>query len=234
MGVNTVFFDVGNTLMHACPTVSEMFVQVARERGHDVTIRDVEPFMSEVDAYYEAEYVRDGDFWCTHERATAIWHDMYRLLARLCGLESDSEALAAAVYERYRKGDAWSVYEDVVPCLKTLRSSGYRLAVISNWDAELESLLRSVKLLPYFDEVVSSAVVGYRKPDHVIFDLALERMGVKASQAVHVGDLPEADGAASRVGITPVILDRKSVHGSCGFRVVETLTDLPGVLESLR
>lgn len=231
--IKTVFFDVGSTLMHACPSVPEMFACVARERGHGLTTRDVEPHMPAADALYETEYLRDGDFWCTHARATAIWLDMYRLLADLTGLEADREGMAREVYERYREGSSWACYPDVVPCLRTLKMSGYRLGVISNWDAELESLLRKVGLLPYFDDVVSSAAVGYRKPDPVVFDLALERMGVRAAEAAHVGDLPEADGAAANAGITPVIIDRNGAHAGCGLSRIETLTDLPAVLEGL-
>lgn len=70
-----VFFDVGSTLIRPCPSVAETFARVAAERGHDLTVRDVEPHMPAMDAYYEAEYLRDGDFWCSHEGSTAIWLD---------------------------------------------------------------------------------------------------------------------------------------------------------------
>lgn len=234
MVVKSVFFDVGSTLMHACPSVAEMFAAVARERGHELSVRDVEPFMPEVDAYYEREYLRDGDFWCSHERAVAIWLDMYRMLADRTGLSAERDALSLEVHGRYRKGDAWALYDDVVPCLRTLKRCGYRLGVISNWDAELEQLLREVGLLPYFDVVISSAAEGYRKPNPIVFELALEKMGAKASETVHVGDLPEADGAASAVGITPVIIDRRDSHADCAMHRVSTLCDLPAVIEGLR
>lgn len=228
--VEVVFFDVGSTLMYACPSVPEMFTAVAHERGHEVELSAVAPHMAAVDAFYEEEYLRDGDFWCDHDRAVSIWHDMYRMLARLAGLEEDDRGLAEAVYQRYRQGDSWACYEDVTPCLRALKMRGMRLGVISNWDAELESLLRKVGLLPYFDVVVSSAAVGCRKPDPAIFEIALERMGVGARRAVHVGDLPEADGAASRVGMTPLIIDRKGAHANCGFTRVARLTDIPALL----
>ena len=49
---STVFFDVGSTLMYANPSVAEMFAAVAREHGCDLSVRDVEPFMAEVDSFY--------------------------------------------------------------------------------------------------------------------------------------------------------------------------------------
>ncbi len=232
--VDAVFFDIGSTLMYASPSVPEMLTLVASERGHAVALADVERFMPVADEFYEREYLRDGDFWCSHERATQIWRGMYRLLADSLGLEDDARGISEEMHRRYRAGDSWALYDDVVPCLRTLKQQGYRLGVISNWDADLESLLRDVGLLPYFDEVVVSSVVGYRKPDPVMFQIALERMGVEAARTVHVGDLPEADGAAAQVGITPVILDRGDVHEGCSYARIRSLGDLPPLLEGRR
>ena len=41
--------------------------------------------MPALDAYYEAEYLRDGDFWCSHEGSVAIWLEQYRYLCHLIG-----------------------------------------------------------------------------------------------------------------------------------------------------
>jgi beta-phosphoglucomutase-like phosphatase (HAD superfamily) len=99
--IKVVFFDVGNTLLRADPPVPDVFARVARRMGHDITVRDVEPVMAEVDAYYESEYLRDGDFWCVHERAVQIWLDMYSMMARYCNLDDDYLALAQDVYDEY-------------------------------------------------------------------------------------------------------------------------------------
>lgn len=231
--IKAVFFDVGSTLLYPSPSVAETFVEVARSQGHDITVRDAEPHMPTVDAYYDKEYERDGDFWCSHDRSVQIWLDMYTLLARLAGLKCDHRDLSERIYECYRHADHWATYDDVLGCLMTLKRSGYRLGIISNWDAGLEDLIRDLGLLPYFDVVISSASVGYRKPDSVIFEIALGRMGVAAEEAVHVGDLPEADGAAADAGIVPVIIDRHDRLGECRLQRVSSLTDLPALLEGL-
>lgn len=226
-----VFFDVGQTLIFADPSVPEVFAHVARRMGHDITVRDVEPCMADVDAYYQSEYLRDGDFWCVHERAVQIWLDMYAMMADYCGITRDVPALCQAVYDDYLLPSNWTLYPDVEACLQGLKRRGFRLGVVSNWDATLENLFRSLGLLPYFDEVVASAAVGYRKPDPTIFDIALERMGVPASEAVHVGDLPEADGAGAQLaGIRPIIIDRANVLDGCPYEKVNVLTDLVSLL----
>ena len=225
-----VFFDMGGTLIYADPSVPEVFTRVANRRGHGITVRDVEPCMQLADEYYESEYLRDGDFWCVHERAVQIWLDMYALMADYCGIRADKE-LPQAVYDEYLNPDNWSLFRDAPACLKGLKRRGFRLGVVSNWDATLEGLLRNMGYLPYFDEVVASAAVGCRKPGSAIFEIALERMGAQASDAVHVGDLPEADGeGAASAGIRPIIIDRHNRHEGCGFQRVGLLTDLVSLL----
>ncbi len=226
-----VFFDVGSTLLYPHPSVASTFTRVARERGHNLRVEDVQVHMPAMDAYYEAEYLRDGDFWCSHEGSVAIWLDQYRYVCHLAGIEHDAEGMAHDVHRAYRSGDHWALYSDVHACLKGLKERGCALGVVSNWDAGLEGLLRDLRLLPYFDTVVSSAVVGYRKPNPVIFQLACEQMGVDAACAVHVGDRPDADGdGAAAAGIRPIIVDRHGTEFACGYERVSTLEDLPGLV----
>lgn len=226
-----VFFDVGNTLLRADPPVPDVFARVARRLGYDVTVRDVEPCMADVDAYYQSEYLRDGDFWCVHERAVQIWLDMYTMMADYCGIVDGVQELSQAVYDEYLSPDNWSLFPDVEACLKGLKRRGFSLGIVSNWDATLEQLIRGLGLLPYFDEVIPSASVGCRKPGKAIFEIALERIGVSAGEAVHVGDLPEADGeGAAGAGIRPILIDRAGVHADCPFETVPVLTDLVSLL----
>ena len=227
---DAVFFDIGGTLIHAYPDVASAFVDAARKRGHDVSLPEVLPYMDEVNAYYEAEYLRDGDFWCSHERSRQIWIDMYTMLANFVGLEHDAPGISGDLYQAYLHADHWAIYPDVLEALRALKRAGVRLGVISNWDASLEGLLRELKLLPYFDDIVASAAVGYRKPDRVVFDLALERMGVEPSRALHVGDLPEADGdGATSAGVRPVIIDRAGKHAECPYRRIASLEELESI-----
>lgn len=226
-----VFFDVGQTLIKADPPVPEVFATVARRLGHNVTVRDAEPCMADVDAYYHDQYLRDGDFWCVHERAVQIWLDMYAMMADYCGITRDVPELCQAVYDDYLRPENWSPYPDVEACLKGLKRRGFTLGIISNWDATLEQLIRSMGLLPYFDDVVASAAVGCRKPSRAIFEIAMERLGAQPEECVHVGDLPEADGdGATSAGIRPILIDRAGkLDGSC-YASVRVLTDLVSLL----
>lgn len=102
-------------------------------------------------------------------------------------------------------------YPDVVAALKRFRSSGLRIAVISNWDVSLGEVVDRSGLGRLVDHVVSSAGVGAAKPSPVPFEHGLGLLGLEPSQVVHVGDEPDSDVAgAIAAGIAPVLISRDS------------------------
>ena len=160
-----------------------------------------------------------------------IWLDMYAMMADYCNITQSVDKLTQAVYDEYLLPENWSLFADVEACLRGLKRRGFRLGVISNWDASLESLLRKIGVLPYFDEIIASAAVGCRKPHKAIFEIALERMEASANQAIHVGDLPEADGeGAASAGIRPILIDRQNRFEDAPFERVQALSDLVSLL----
>lgn len=227
-GIEAVFFDVGSTLLEPDPPVEAVFAEIVQSYGYDLTVDDVQPHMGAVDEFYEAEYLKDGDFWADPGRSVQIWLDMYEFLSFRLGLEEHARAIASDVYREYAKPSHWKPYPDVVACLKALKRAGKRLAIVSNWDPALTGIIQGLGLGAYFEEITSSADVGYRKPDPEIFRLTLERMQLDPAHAIHVGDIPEADGdGASSAGITPVIIDRECRLGKISYISVNSLLALP-------
>jgi putative hydrolase of the HAD superfamily len=207
-----VFFDVGNTLLYPHPGVPEVCRQILAEAGHIRDIELIEPLMPLVDAYYEDRYREDDTFWTSEDETSGVWVGMYSLLCRKLDIHEDAEELARKVYDRFGDPGHWRAYDDVRPAFERIRERGMAIGIISNWDRRLEGVLRGLELGGMIDTVVSSAVVGLRKPDPRIFELACERLGVEPAEAVHVGDHHYADilGATS-VGMTAVLIDR---HGT--------------------
>lgn len=77
------------------------------------------------------------------------------------------------------------------------------------------------------DAILDSSVVNVAKPDPRIFEIALDRLGVQANRAIHVGDTPAADctGALS-AGITPVLIDPYNDHPDFNGLRVKPLTEV--------
>ena len=73
--------------------------------------------------------------------------------------------------------------------------------MVANWDSALPIHLARLALDRYFSTVVTSAEAGAPKPDPAPFRLALERLGVDAGRALHVGDEQADELGAAAAGM---------------------------------
>jgi putative hydrolase of the HAD superfamily len=116
------------------------------------------------------------------------------------------------ILEKLRAGSSQRVleaYPEVPGTLRALRARGLQLAICSNWDWDLAEAVDDVGLTDLVDVQVSSAWAGARKPHPRIFRHTLEKLGVRASDALFVGDTwgPDVEGPRAS-GITPAYLSR--------------------------
>jgi putative hydrolase of the HAD superfamily len=231
--LDAVFFDVGNTLLYAYPSVGRVCEEILLASGRAHSLEEIESILPLVDEYYEDRYRSDDTFWTNDERAADVWAGMYVLLCRHLGIpESAAVPLAHEVYDAFGDAARWRAYDDVVPALVRLRASGVKVGIISNWDTRLEGILDGLGLGPLLDTVVSSAVVGLHKPDPRIFELACGRLGVEPGRSAHVGDHVYSDVLGARAaGMRPVLIDRHGVGlASDGVPCLLTLDDLEEAL----
>ncbi|MGZ7019546.1 MAG: HAD family hydrolase [Acidimicrobiia bacterium] len=146
------------------------------------------------------------------------------------------------ILEKLRGGNATrtiEAYDEVAEVLAGLRSLGVRLVVCSNWDWDLKEAVDESGLTARFDDLVSSAWVGARKPHPRIYAKALEAAGVGAAEAVFVGDTWGPDVAGPQAaGIRAVYLRRERhwPDGTCPHNEpAETgtpvIADLRGLLD---
>src|SRR5207244_10986849 len=86
-------------------------------------------------------------------------------------------------------------FDDAYSTLKHLFERDIKLGIISNVSSRevAMGILDNVKLTQYFDEIVTSASVGIRKPDPGIFRYALMQFKFRPEAAVMVGASEIAD-----------------------------------------
>ncbi len=90
----------------------------------------------------------------------------------------------------------------MLEALKRLRECGLATAALTNnWKSDGQD---RHGLRPYFDVFLESSVVGLRKPDPRIYELALERIGVVAEEAVFLDDIGGNLKTARAMGITTI------------------------------
>lgn len=64
----------------------------------------------------------------------------------------------------------------------------YPMVLVSNFYGNIHVVLQEFGFDTYFQDVVESAVVGIRKPDHRIFSLGVDSLGLKPDEVMVVGD----------------------------------------------
>ena len=70
----------------------------------------------------------------------------------------------------------------------------YKLHIITNGFQEVQDKkLKNSKIDGYFDQVVNSEMAGVKKPNPIIFELALNKANTVAKKSLMVGDSLEAD-----------------------------------------
>lgn len=123
---------------------------------------------------------------------------------------SEDPALFEAAYAHFAQAAAWRVNPGVVEALTTLRTSGLKLAVLSNWDTRLPGTLAALGLSVAVDRVVCSGALGVEKPHRAAFWLACGLLGALPRETLHVGDDPDADAAgAEAAGLHVALLGRE-------------------------
>jgi putative hydrolase of the HAD superfamily len=127
-----------------------------------------------------------------------------RLAREFCLPEITGERLAVHFQDAYA---AYSrCFPEVPSALAALRAAGMKLGIITNGSTNMqEQKICQLGLADLMDEVLISEREGLRKPDRRIFDRALEKLHIPATEAWFVGDHPLVDiRGAFDAGLTPV------------------------------
>lgn len=167
---------------------------------------------------------------------------------RFMGIEQFNEDLITEFNQAFMFG--FRPYTTVLPgareCLQHLADNGYKLAVVSNsLGTNTRIDLEITGLISFFDQIVISSEVGWRKPHPKIFQRVLEVLEVEPSEVVFVGDNPTEDiNGAIEAGMHPVAVRRAgdkntSLSDSMGqfdieVPVLDSLFDLGEVINQLQ
>jgi len=132
-----------------------------------------------------------AEIWTSDAAIKMGLSDYYRALA-----PSWTEEVISSHIADYVSHINWRARPGAVEFLRRLHSARLRVGVLSNWQTTLAVLLSEVGL-DGFDAVIPSALLGFAKPDPRAFLAAVNKLDVKPSSIVHVGDDPVRDAAGA-------------------------------------
>jgi len=235
--IKAVFFDWFNTLARYDPPREELQSQALQEFGIHVPPQKIIPGLLLADrGYFEENAVFPVRQRSPEEQAKVYTRYQSTILTEAgVNLPREQEVLSKIMQrvQQLSRGMSFTLFDDVLPTVKTLKEQNLTLGLLSNIDRDMKPICRELGLEPYINFIVTSGEVGVDKPKPPIFLAALERAGVNASEAVHVGDQYKLDIiGAMGVGITPILIDRYDLYSEVSdCPRIHSLTELTDYLQ---
>ena len=198
-----MLFDLGLTLTKTA-SFPEIYRRILARFGVTASLDDIVRAQNATESEFDIATYDES-------RRKEFWIDYNASLLEKLGIEEKRLFLAAQIDELWWECSHVQVYSDVEPTLSQLRARGLTLGLVSNgFKKDLDHILGELGLVKWFDVVVCIESCNCAKPDKEIFLYALNKLGVKPSEALFVGDsvVHDYEGALN-VGIKPLLIDRE-------------------------
>ena len=122
-------------------------------------------------------------------------------------LEDNDIKLAARIRQDYDRRVMTTPRSGAVEVLSQLKQWGYKTGLISNCTPDAPLIWPDIPFASLFDVAVFSCSVGLMKPDHRIYQLTVERLGVESEDCLYVGNGSRGElRGAHEMGMYPVLI----------------------------
>jgi putative hydrolase of the HAD superfamily len=236
MTLKAVFFDAAGTLITPVRPVGETYAALAREYGIEASAAEIsERFRI---CFHDASPLA---FPGISEQAIVAcerrwWKELVRQVFEPWKEFARFDDYFTELFTYFAQPTAWMLYPEVSKTLAALHEKRFALAVVSNFDSRLHTILRGLRIDQWFTTILVSSRVGYAKPAREIFEAALARHGLTPEAAIHVGDSEKNDvRGAVNAGLTGVLIDRTASRNDLTgpWSRIRSLTALLPILDQL-
>jgi putative hydrolase of the HAD superfamily len=201
-------FDLGDTLMHL--TVSWDRVREWRMRAiyEAFTERGANLELGEVKREYLRLHEEESEYAARTLEEIEIRESFVKLFDRL-EVKPEQQPEMEDLVKRFfaLEAESWEIFPGIPEMLRQVRDLGLKMGLLSNArnDWAVREIMERLGLTRYFDVILTSAVLGVRKPRPEPFLEMLKLLGIEAAEAVMVGNSVEADVAgAAPLGIRTI------------------------------
>ncbi|RXZ77458.1 HAD-IIIA family hydrolase [Paenibacillaceae bacterium] len=223
MSINAVLFDLDNTLINRKLAFEEFSNKLV---DNYLVVSD--PSERNEIVHYIIEADNDG-----YRSKKELYQELLRNLK--WKKETTLEELLDYWFSEFFKCTV--LMNGAMDVIHVLRNQGLKLGLITNGSVHSQNAkIDCAKIRHLFDVIVVSDEVQVKKPDKRIFEIALERLGVKPETSFYIGDHPLNDiKGASEAGLKTIWLAgfrEWDVAGVQPHYTVKELKELITIFES--
>ena len=211
--IKVITFDFYNTLVRFWPPLEDIQADTCWKMGLTVPRDAIRRGYAKADILFNRANEEEPLSLRSPERRREFFAEYEQLILETAGVPV-TRGLAGQIWDlAIAVPKEFTPFEDTLPALEGLRERGYRLGVITNLRADLESLIRRAGLDGCLEFSVNSLQAGKEKPHPPIFEEALRHAAVAPEEVLHVGDQVRSDvGGARAMGMRAALLDRGGWH----------------------
>lgn len=110
-----------------------------------------------------------------------------------------------AISDEFKKWRGLIANKDILALAKEAKDNGLTTAILSNVIEPTYNVIEEAGYYDLFDGVIASCKVGYVKPEKAIYEIALERFGTTAQEAIFVDDKQDLLDPARDMGFTTIL-----------------------------
>ncbi|XLQ20427.1 MAG: HAD family hydrolase [Candidatus Moraniibacteriota bacterium] len=130
------------------------------------------------------------------------WEELWKHIAVELNCADKQEAIMEFIV---RWGRDQKLNLDVVELIKVLKTAGYKIGLLSNYNSGLHQMLEEQKIDNYFDVVGISSEMGVMKPNVEAFSSFCNMLNVQPDELVYIDDTPKSLETSGDVGYTPIL-----------------------------
>jgi len=231
MRMRALCLDATGTLIETAEPVGEVYRRHALAQGVDLPAWRIEDAFRRILAQAPPRGLEGESPAARRQAELHWWQERVRQTFQATDSTArfpDLEAFSRSLFEFYRQGAAWRVRPGIRAMLETLRARGLPMAVASNFDHRLTTILQEIDLIEFFRFISIPFESGLRKPDPRLFEQLAGRFEVRLGELGYLGDdPPEVLAAIARLG--PVVYDIREIDEPSRLPdlLVATATFLP-------
>ena len=215
MNVDGIFFDLGFTLIEIEDFKVKKYTNLLKKGLLDLEqYLENQGIIGDSHIFYNSTRKIQKKFFKKYFTTEEEYSTEFMLKRSFSSLnipiDKDIIKKSSKIYHQHEL-KAWTLKFGVKETLKEL-SQDYKLALISNaiYHDGILQILENLDILKYFDFVLTSAKIGFKKPNKKIFQAVLDELKLKPESCLFIGDDKHADiYGAKKLNFTTIQIERK-------------------------